>query len=108
MANRSSSLRGSAGGFTGIFHKVSSYAVTEVKHAVLEARDSIVAAVDKVDKVKNAETSSVAKNIRNWVQEHPWKKALVVVTLVALACTAIGLLVVGFTPGGIAAGESPG
>ena len=105
MANPSSDLTGSAGGFACVFRKVSSYVVMKIEYAVLEARNSINAAVEKV---KELGIFGVAKNIRNWVQEHPWQTALIAVPLVALACTVIGLLAVGFGPGGIAAGESPG
>lgn len=101
MGNQSSDFTGSAAGFIGVFRKLFNDVVTKVRHAVLDASNSIR---DAVKKLKELGMSGVAKNIRNWVQENPWKTALIVVPLVALACTAIALLAVGFGPGGIVAG----
>jgi hypothetical protein len=73
------------------------------KAAVLaaQARDAVL---DAVEKVKKLGWIGTAKAIGQWIKLHPWETALIVVPLVALACTAIALSATGFGPAGIVAG----
>jgi len=66
-----------------------------------QARD---AALDAVEKMKELGFIGTAKAIAHWIRLNPWKTALIVVPLVALAITAIALSATGFGPAGIVAG----
>ncbi|KAI4626129.1 uncharacterized protein J4E87_004629 [Alternaria ethzedia] len=68
-----------------------------------QARDAVL---DAVEKVKELGFIGTAKAIRDWMRMNPWKTALIVVPLVALACTAIALSATGFGPAGIVAGSA--
>ncbi|KAI4612865.1 hypothetical protein J4E80_006920 [Alternaria sp. BMP 0032] len=68
-----------------------------------QARD---AALDAVEKVKELGFIGTAKAIGHWMRLNPWKTALIVVPLVALAITAIALSATGFGPAGIVAGSA--
>ncbi|KAI4656279.1 hypothetical protein J4E93_000998 [Alternaria ventricosa] len=65
-----------------------------------QARD---AAFDAVEMVKELGFIGTAKAIGHWIRLNPLKTALIVVPLVALACTAIALSATGFGPAGIVA-----
>ena len=73
------------------------------KAAVLaaQAKDAILNAIEKVKQVGFIGT---AKAIGDWIKLHPWEFVLIVVPLVAVAITALALLITGFGPGGIVAG----
>jgi len=66
-----------------------------------QARDAVL---DAVAKVKELGFIGTAKAIGQWMRLNPWKTALIVVPLVAVAITAIALLIAGFGPGGVVAG----
>ncbi|KAI4917708.1 hypothetical protein J4E85_009800 [Alternaria conjuncta] len=68
-----------------------------------QARD---AALDAIAKVRELGFIGTARAIGHWMRMNPWKTALIVVPLVALACTAIALSVTGFGPAGIVAGSA--
>jgi len=68
-----------------------------------QARD---AAFDAVEMVKELGFIGTAKAIGHWIRLNPWKTALIVVPLVALAITAIALSATGFGQAGIVAGTS--
>ncbi|KAI4700541.1 hypothetical protein J4E81_003502 [Alternaria sp. BMP 2799] len=70
-----------------------------------QARDAIS---DAVAMVRELGFIGTAKAIGHWIRLNPWKTALIVVPLVALACTAIALSATGFGPAGIVAGTRAG
>ena len=66
-----------------------------------QARDAIS---DAVTMVRELGFIGTAKAIGHWMRMNPWKTALIVVPLVAIAITAIALSATGFGPAGIVAG----
>ncbi|KAI4931010.1 uncharacterized protein J4E92_004844 [Alternaria infectoria] len=78
-------------------------AADKVTILAAQARD---AALDAVKKMKELGFIGTAKAIVHWMRMNPWKTALIVVPLVALAITAIALSATGFGPAGIVAGTS--
>ena len=75
-------------------------AVTKVTVLLTQVKDFTANAIEQAKKLGVVGT---AKAIGNWIRLHPSETAFIV-ALIALACTAIGLSVVGFGAGGIAAG----
>ena len=75
-------------------------AITKVTVLSAQVKDFTANAIEQVKKLGVVGT---AKAIGNWIRLHPWETAAIV-ALITLACTAIGLFVVGFGAGGIAAG----
>ncbi|KAK1911801.1 hypothetical protein P3342_013106 [Pyrenophora teres f. teres] len=76
-------------------------AVSKATELAAQAKDAMFNAIKKIKELGFVGT---AKAIGNWVKEHPWETAAIV-TMVTLACTAIGLAVVGFGASGVAAGS---
>ncbi|CAA9966358.1 Ifi-6-16 multi-domain protein [Pyrenophora teres f. maculata] len=76
-------------------------AVSKATELAAQAKDAMFNAIKKIKELGFVGT---AKAIGNWMKEHPWETAAIV-TMVALACTAIGLAVVGFGASGVAAGS---
>jgi hypothetical protein len=96
--SRASGILGTAGNAINALRKC---VVDKAAVLAAQARDAVLDAVEKVKKLRWIGT---AKAIRDWIKLHPWETALILVPLVALACTAIALSFTGFGPAGIFAG----
>lgn len=77
-------------------------AVTKVKAAASRARNAVLSSIEVL---RQKGVIQAAKDLSNWIYEHPWETALIAVPLVATAGVAITLLALGFGPGGIVAGR---
>jgi len=100
-AHTAPSAVGGSGKSTGNFWNTARRAaVTKITVLSTQAKDFTANAIEQAKKLRVIGT---AKAIGNWIKLHTWKTAAIV-SLIALACTAIVLSLVGFGAGGIAAG----
>ncbi|KAI4648389.1 uncharacterized protein J4E79_010011 [Alternaria viburni] len=79
------------------------HVMDKVALCAMQARDAVASAIERV---KQLGVKGVAEAAREWIRQHPWDFALVVVPLVLLALAAMILSGIGFGAGGIVAGSA--
>ncbi|EDU51537.1 hypothetical protein PtrSN002B_009322 [Pyrenophora tritici-repentis] len=97
----SSGINGTNGSLGKLWATARRAAVSKATELAVRAKDSVANAIKKT---KELGAVGTAKAIGSWMKEHPWETAAIV-TIIALACTGIGLSAVGFGTGGVAAGS---
>lgn len=91
------------GNTTRFINAISTFFAEKATHVAVRTRDAVASAIDRV---KRLGIAGVSRAVCQWVKQHPWDTALILVPLLALAIVAIALSAIGFGSAGIVAGMS--